>query len=116
MAKGAATEKNLGNLHSTLTTIFTRVLQGYLDKLDKAQEAFNSDEFNSEIMSELEYLSIEPSPAMLSAIAKFLKDNNISYDSEQIDELSELEQRLRNKKANRPDFSNVTSLPLTGTQ
>jgi hypothetical protein len=53
---------------------------------------------------------------MLSAIAKFLKDNNISYDSEQIDELSELEQRLRNKKANRPDFSNVTSLPLTGTQ
>ena len=53
---------------------------------------------------------------MLSAIAKFLKDNSISYDSEQIDELSELEQRLKAKKANRPDFSNVTALPLTGTE
>lgn len=93
MAKGAATEKNLGNLHSTLTTIFTKVLENELDQ---------------DI--------IETSPAMLSAIAKFLKDNDISYDSAQIDELSELEQKLKAKKASRPDFSNVTALPLTGTE
>lgn len=93
MAKGAATEKVLGTLHSTLTDIFTKVLE-----------------------NELEQDVIETSPAMLSAISKFLKDNEISYDSEQIDALGELEAKLKEKKANRPSFSNVTELPLTGTQ
>jgi len=115
MAKNAASEEALGGLHSTVTKIFSRVLEGYLAKLDiAADQLANASNLEDDLVAELLSMNIEPSPAMLSAASKFLKDNEVTYDSEQLDELGALEKRLAEKKSNRPDFSNVTQLPLTG--
>ena len=88
MAKGASTEQSLGNLHNQVTLLFSKVLEGY----EETPELSN--------------------PAMLGAITKFLKDNSISLESETLDELSEMEERLAAKKRNRPNLKSVTTLPL----
>lgn len=88
MAKGASTEQSLGNLHNKVTELFVKVL----DEYESAPETAN--------------------PAMLGAITKFLKDNSISLESETLDELSEMEERLAAKKRNRPNLKSVTTLPL----
>ena len=49
---------------------------------------------------------------MLSAIAKFLKDNEITMETETLDELSGMEQRLAAKRKARPQLASVTNLPL----
>ncbi len=88
MAKGASTEQSLGNLHNKVTELFVKVL----DEYESTPELAN--------------------PAMLGAITKFLKDNSISLESEALDELSEMEERLAAKKRNRPNLKAVTTLPL----
>jgi len=88
MAKGASTEQSLGNLHNKVTELFVKVL----DEYESTPESAN--------------------PAMLGAITKFLKDNSISLESEALDELSEMEERLAAKKRNRPNLKAVTTLPL----
>jgi hypothetical protein len=88
MAKGASTEQSLGNLHNKVTELFVKVL----DEYESTPELAN--------------------PAMLGAITKFLKDNSISLESETLDELSEMEERLAAKKRNRPNLKSVTTLPL----
>jgi len=88
MAKGASTEQSLGNLHNKVTELFVKVL----DEYESTPELAN--------------------PAMLGAITKFLKDNSISLESETLDELSEMEERLAAKKRNRPNLKAVTTLPL----
>ena len=88
MAKGALTEQSLGNLHNKVTELFVKVL----DEYESTPELAN--------------------PAMLGAITKFLKDNSISLESEALDELSEMEERLAAKKRNRPNLKAVTTLPL----
>lgn len=47
---------------------------------------------------DLETIFTEPSPAMLSAITKFLKDNDIGMSKEDAEELSGLERRLAEKR------------------
>ncbi len=88
MAKGAATEARMGELHNKLTDLFATVLGEY----EKAPELAN--------------------PAMLGAASKFLKDNSITIESEQMDELSAMEERLAAKKRSRPNLATVTALPL----
>ena len=88
MAKGASTEQALGNLHNKVTELFVKVLDEYEDTPELAN------------------------PAMLGAITKFLKDNTITLESEALDELSEMEERLAAKKRNRPNLKSVTTLPL----
>ena len=114
MAKNAASEKKLGALHNAMTSIFTRILEGYEKKYD-AMDAIQKEAVGDELVSELMEMAFEPNPVMLAAIAKFLKDNEITYDSEELDELGALERKLAERKANRPDLTNVTNLPLTST-
>lgn len=106
MSKGASTEVALGNLHNKLTQLFLKILKKYENDLDAIQNA--GDELLDELVAE----GMMPSPAMLSAISKFLKDNEISIDSEDVNQLSEMEERLANKRKARPSLASVTSLPL----
>ena len=107
MAKGASTENQLGSLHNKLTQLFTKVLKQYEDNLDKLNNETMQDELLSEVIGDG-----MPSPAMLSAVAKFLKDNEISLESDAVDELSAMEERLAAKQRNRPNLREVTALPL----
>lgn len=99
MAKNAATQSEMGTLHSRLARVFQRVLQKYelsLDALDK----IDRDNIEEEMLQAL-LESAEPNPAMLSAVAKFLKDNNVGMDSEAVDELNNIDTRLKERRAAR---------------
>jgi hypothetical protein len=110
MAKGASTEARMGSLHSKLTELFIKIVSKYEADVD----AINMDDeaLADELVASAVLEGLLPSPAMLGAIAKFLKDNSISIESEQVDELSAMEQRLALKKRNRPNLATVTNLPL----
>lgn len=87
MAKGSANEGVLGDLHARLAQAFTKVLEDY--------------EVNPEV---------EPNPAMLGAISKFLKDNSIAFDTEEIEVLSGTAQRLADRRKNRQGLTSLTDL------
>lgn len=129
MAKGSASEAQLGAIHTALTKVFSAVLDTYLIKLEQMKDALESGAATEDAAKELlddaeeslaDALSaelvtkFEPSPAMLSAIAKFLKDNEISFDREETNTLGDLNARLRQLKSSRKSASNVVDLPLTG--
>ena len=58
----------------------------------------------------------EPNPAMLSAISKFLKDNDIGFDSEEVDALGETERRLAERREARKKAGvDLTVVPLVAT-
>tara|TARA_R110000796_G_scaffold68101_4_gene156158 strand:- start:602 stop:940 length:339 start_codon:yes stop_codon:yes gene_type:complete len=106
MAKGASTEAQMGKLHLKLTELFLNILNKYENDLSAM------DNVGEELLDELMAEGNMPNPAMLGAIAKFLKDNSISLESETLDELSEMEERLAAKKRARPNMASVTALPL----
>jgi hypothetical protein len=106
MAKGASTEVQMGKLHLKLTELFLNILNKYENDLSAM------DNVGEELLDELMAEGNMPNPAMLGAITKFLKDNSISLESEALDELSDMERRLVNKKKNRPNMASVTALPL----
>lgn len=108
MAKGAAKQETLGKLHNKLTEVFIKVLSRYEDRLD-AIEKINRGEIDlgEEMLTELFDEGAMPNPAMLSAVSKFLKDNEISFDTEQMQELGSLERRLKEQREKR---GNVVSL------
>ena len=111
MAKGASTENQLGSLHMKLTLLFTNIIQRYETQLDAAN-SLNMDDVGEEMLAALMEDKIMPSPAMLSAISKFLKDNEITMETEQLNALSVMEERLIAKQKARPSLASVTSLPL----
>jgi len=111
MAKNAADESNLGKLHSQLTKVFSKILEKHLIKLD-ALTVINKDELESEVLQELLENDWEPSPAMLSAVSKFLKDNDIMYNTEDIQELTGLEKRLEDKRKNRENVISLSNLQV----
>lgn len=96
MAKGAAKEEALGGMHSLLARVFTKTLEKYERQLD----AVGRDEIESDLVDEM-MKEFEPNPAMLSAIAKFLKDNDIGMDSDEVDALNATERRLSESRERR---------------
>lgn len=110
MATGAAKESQLGGLHSMLTRVFQKVLDKYERDLDRI-EAMSSEELGEEMADMLN----EPNPAMLSAIAKFLKDNDIGMDSEAVDELNATQRRLADRREARKRAGiNLSVVPAVG--
>lgn len=111
MAKGAAKETKLGKLHDRLADVFIRVLERYETRM----KAPSQEDLEADMLDEI--LEFEPSPAMLSAIAKFLKDNEIGIDVDQQDKLSATQMRLddlKNRRAGRADVTSLTSLSPVG--
>lgn len=115
MAKGAATEGHLGKLHSKLADVFIKVLTRYEGRLDvieryQAGDLEVTDQIEQEMLDELFSEGAMPNPAMLSAISKFLKDNEITFDTEQVDQLSSLERRLSERRQNRQNVVKLMTL------
>lgn len=103
MAKGAALETKMGGLHSLLATVFEKTLQKYmaeLEAVDKLKE-LDTDDLEGELAAAALLAIGEPNPAMLSAVSKFLKDNDIGMDSEEVDQLNSTQRRLDEAKAKR---------------
>lgn len=90
-----ATDKILGELHGKLAKSMlsalaaseqaSALLEEYADELPGAVQAFLAKTADS-------------NPSLLTAVAKFLKDNSITCAVEDNEEMSELEARLQSKR------------------
>lgn len=89
MAKNAATETELGALHSKLT----KVLSGALDVFDKAQEAYLEADDDVGPAPEL-------SAPVLSVMLKLLSDSKITCVPSENAEVGGLAEKLANRRKN----------------
>jgi hypothetical protein len=96
----------LSALHSQVA----KVMVNALNVIEVAQTNYlaASDLLDEDAVADLPQPP-EASPALLSVITKFLKDNQITAAPEESTELSELEQRLASKRS-RKKVGNVTHL------
>jgi hypothetical protein len=89
-----ASDKMLGELHGHLA----KAMLSTLSANDRAATILETyDDLPDEVREFLEDLS-NTNPAFLTAVSKFLKDNQITCSIEDSKELSELEQTLQNKR------------------
>jgi len=90
-----ATDKLLGELHG-------RVAKTMLEALEASDQAQGLlDEYETDLPNDVvNYLkkSAMNNPALLTAVTKFLKDNSITCVIEDNNDMSELEERLKNKR------------------
>lgn len=104
MSANKATDKMLGELHGKLASVMLSALSNS-ERAAALLEEFR-DELPEEVVKFLDNLD-GASPATLTAIAKFLKDNSITCAIEDNDEMSELQERLNDKKRLRKRVGNV---------
>lgn len=115
MAKGAANEKALGALHSKLADVFAKVLERYIKRMD-ALDSINSEDLEDEMLKELFEEGADPNPAMLNAVTAFLKQNEIRFDDEKVDQISALQQSLDERKKKRSNVVTLTQLKAVGDE
>lgn len=98
MTKSNATDKQLGELHGKLA-------KAMLKALNASDEAvFLLDEHGADLPTPVyQYLEKQAgaNPALLTAVTKFLKDNSITCAVEDSTEMTDLQQRLSDKKRRR---------------
>jgi hypothetical protein len=91
----AATDKELSDLHNKVAKVL-------LQKLDSSDQAtLLLAEFSDDLPEEVvEYLEkqMDASPALLTVITKFLKDNDITAVVDESKELTDLDRRLAEKR------------------
>lgn len=90
-----ATDKKLGELHGKLAESMLSAL-----KSSEVAQAL-LDEYGDELPGPVQVFldkTASTNPALLTAIAKFLKDNDITCAVEDSPEMTELEQRLQQKR------------------
>lgn len=92
-----------------VTKVFLRVLEKYHKQLDFI-DGLDADDLENEMIAELLADGAMPNPAMLSAITKFLKDNDIGFDTEKLAELSDQERRLKERREKRGNIVSLTDL------
>lgn len=88
MSKNAASEEVLGKLHQKVAEAMIRAI----DYVEQGQDAYE------ELGQPAEAVRPELSPAMLSAMTKFLADNSITANPAEENTTSELEKRLASKR------------------
>jgi hypothetical protein len=113
MAKGAAKESQLGALHAKVAAVFMKVLATYEARLD-AVEAVDKSDIEDEVLAQLLDDGAMPNPVMLSAITKFLKDNSVEFDNEHIEEMSNTQRRLEERRKLRGNVVSLTTLSASG--
>lgn len=105
----AAKESQLGALHEKVATVMVRIL----DQVEKAQDNFEQimeavDTADEDLQEKLKDLVMpEVSPAMLSAMTKFLSDNKITCLPEESKAMSDLEKELATKRTRRRPVGNI---------
>lgn len=111
MAKGAASEGSMGKLHDAVARVFSKVLATYEARLD-AVENIDKDAVGEDMLELLMGDSVIPNPAMLGAVTTFLKNNEIRFDTEEVERLSATQERLAARKAKRGTLASLTTLTL----
>lgn len=100
-----ATDKELSILHKQLATAFRVALEAK----DEALALLNEYEDLPDAVKGFLERFTAPNPSLLTAAAKFLKDNNITCVVDDNNDLSATAQMLQNKRK-------ITDVPIEGTQ
>lgn len=115
MSKKAANEETLGLVHSMLAKVFTRSLERQL-KIYEIMDNIPEGALEEEMLTMIADMQ-EPNPAMLSAIAKFLKDNDIGMSIAEAEQLSATQVNLANaREARRRAGVNLSLVPPVDPQ
>lgn len=93
----AATDKQLGELHSRLALQISKQLE-QADQAEALLANRDDEDWQEKVVEFLEKCS-NASPALLTIAAKFLKDNDITCQVEDSKEMTDLEKRLKAKPA-----------------
>lgn len=106
--KTAATEKAVGILHSKITGIHTMVSTKILELLESGEE--------DKIMEGLAYCS----PALLTSMGNWVKQNDVTCQPEDVENLAKNRELLKQKRRRGRDLANISyiddTLSPTGTQ
>ena len=119
MAK-AASQSKMNSLHDRVADVFLAVLKRYeirmeiADMYNAGDIALDPEEVSAEVLEKLLSDGHMPNAAMMAAITKFLKDNEILFEKEKIDELSEHARALEERRKNRPNLATLTLVPKVG--
>jgi len=100
-----ASDKLLGELHGKLAKSMLAALRASENASELLEEY--GEELPADVVSFLSKTA-GTNPSLLTAITKFLKDNDITCSSEDNGEMSEREERLK-KKSERKSVSNIVS-------
>lgn len=100
MTKNAATSAVLGDLHKKVATIMIKTLDNFEVQAELAQAAMQAAKDDPDAILDIPEVH-EPSAALLGAITKFLKDNDVTCNDETDETRSKLEERLAAKRAAR---------------
>lgn len=103
-----ATDKELGGLHSLLAKQMREALESSNEARDLLDAlAANGEELPPAVEAFLEK-SASANPALLTAVSKFLKDNNITCAIEDSEDMTALQRQLKSKKKH--SVGNVVAL------
>jgi len=119
MATKAASQGKMFSLHDRVADMFLRIIDKHNKAMDIADQLvtgqLDASAISAEVLSALIDQGSMPSPAMMSAITKFLKDNEVMFEKEKLEEVSAQQKALEERKKNRPNLDNLLHFPATGT-
>jgi hypothetical protein len=105
-------------LHERVADMFLKIIEKHnkmMDVMDGMVEGnLDKDTVTDEVLNSFIEQGAMPSPAMMSAITKFLKDNEIMFEREKIEEVSAQQRALEERKRQRPNLDNLLAFPAVG--
>jgi isocitrate dehydrogenase len=114
----AASQSRMFLLHERVADMFLKIIEKHnkmMDVMDGMVEGnLDKDTVTDEVLNAFIEQGAMPSPAMMSAITKFLKDNEIMFEREKIEEVSAQQRALEERKRQRPNLDNLLAFPAVG--
>jgi hypothetical protein len=107
MTKKAATEDKLGELHSKVADVMLKALDNYDQFNEKELQRTSDDEDAGPA------LPLEPSAALIGAITKFLKDNDITCNTKASPAMTKLQDQLAKKARVSASVVPLRDMPVT---
>ena len=111
----AASSSKMNRLHDKVADIFLAVLARYNARLDIADKLIAGEYDNTTLSDELLTALIDegmmPNASMMAAITKFLKDNDVLFEKEKLDQISDQQRALEEKRKTRPSLAQLSIVP-----
>lgn len=113
----AATQSRMFLLHERVADMFLKIIEKHNKMMDVTDAMVEGNLDTKAVSEEVLNAFIEqgamPSPAMMSAITKFLKDNEVMFEREKLEEVSAQQKALEERKKSRPNLDNLLTFPGT---
>ena len=113
----AATQSRMFLLHERVADMFLKIIEKHAKMMDITDDmvagSLDTSALTDEVLAAFVAEGAMPSPAMMSAITKFLKDNEVMFEREKLEEVSAQQKALEERKRVRPNLDNLLNFPGT---